>query len=164
MTDANYIRHLKVLGKYCKIYDDADADATAQGVLIATTSDQIATGLAIDTPAVAMHGPYISSLTAAVSSGPTALKALAVQLAGQYLSLNLFYTSLTTVPTSTTAVAALVALQTEMGAGVDNKTLTTEGSTGLVNFFDTILGSEGTWNTAGPGDYPDATYVVSAVV
>ena len=136
MTDANYIRHFKVLGKLAKIYDDAGADVSALNTLVATTS------------------------------GPTALQSLAVSIGGQYLSLNLFYASLTTVPTSTTAVAALVALQAEMAAGVDNKTLSTETTSGLVNFFDAILGSEGTWNTAADAsaDYKDSVYVVSAVV
>ena len=75
------------------------------------------------------------------------------------------------MPTSTNSVVAvLTALATEMGAAVDNKTLTTKDTTGLVNFFDAILAANGavagTWNTEADAtaDYQDSVYVVAAVV
>jgi hypothetical protein len=164
MTDANYQRFFKVLGKLAYLYDTATAENTALATLLATTADQVATGLSVDNPAVLMLAQNLGALSVALVNGPQAIQSQAIAIASAYLELPLFKAALTTVPTANTAAAILIALATEMTSVSTTKTLTTKSATGLVNFFDTIAGSSGSWNTAAPGDYPDATYCVSAIV
>lgn len=166
MTDANYIRHFKVLGKLAKLYDTAAADSTTLETLLTTFVDQYATGTIASFPAVQLFPRYTTQWISAITAGPTALQSVAKNAAAAYLTSTDFTNDLTTEPTANTALAVLVALATEMGAGVDNKTLTTKASTGLVNFFDAIRGTAGSWNTAADGsaDYKDSVYVVSTVV
>ena len=42
MTDGNYIKHFKRLGKFCKIYDNAADTLPDQQTLLAVTIDQVA--------------------------------------------------------------------------------------------------------------------------
>ena len=164
MTGANFIRHFKVLGKLCKLYDDAAASESALETLLATTADQVATGTTAGATAVRIFARYYTQYENAIANGPEAMQALAISIATAYMTSDDFCNDLTTTPASRSIANVIAALETEMGAGVSNKTLSTETTSGLVNFFDTLKGSEGTWNTAGSPDYPDSTYVVSAVV
>jgi hypothetical protein len=165
MTGANYIRNLKALGKLCFLYDNATAAALAQQTLRATTADQVADGTVTTLPAVDLFAQYDTQWKQGITAGATALQAVAIAFASSYLIDPTFTAGLTTTPTATTPVAVLTAFATEM-TSVDNKTLTTLAATGLVNFFDIIMGSAGSWNTAADGsaDYKDSVYVVSAVV
>lgn len=166
MDNANYIRHFKVLGKLCKLYDLASTQSSAQNSLLAAFVDQYADGTDASLPAVLLFPSYTSAWASAISGGPNAMKSLSLSAATQYLVGANFTDDLTTAPAGTSVSAVLAALQTEMGAGEDDKTLATKASSGLVNFFDTILGSSGTWNTEtdASADYKDSVYVVSAVV
>jgi len=164
MTDANYQRHLKALGKLCALFDAATASTAAANTLLATTADQFATGLVVDNPAVELLAQNLNSLQAAINSGPVAIQTQCVNIAASYLGLPLFISGLTTVPATSSAAAVLTALAAEMTT--DTKTLTTKSGTGLINFFDTIAGTAGAWNSAADNvaDYKDSIYVVSAVV
>lgn len=166
MTDANYIRHFKVLGKLAKLYDDAGANDTAMRTLLATFVDQYAEGTSASLSAINIFPTYTRQWANAIGSSPASLQAIAVAAAGAYLISADFTADLTTTPSATTPAAVLIALATDMGAGVDDKTLSTEATSGLVNFFDAVQGAEGTWNTEddATADYKDSVYVVSAVV
>jgi hypothetical protein len=163
MTDANYIRHLKVLGKYCKLYDNATADITAQNLLLSTTCDQVATGLSVDLPAVLLQAGISQQWSGNIVNGATALQSTAINAASQYLTLALFRDSMTTVPASVTAAAVITAFVTELGE-TTTAWLSTETTSGLANFFDVISGAEQTWPGSGTNQYLDATYVVSTIV
>ena len=166
MTSGNYERHFKVLGKLAYMYDIAGSATSAENTVLATTADQIATGNPIDNPSVLLFSSFTNSIQSTINSGPTVLQNLAKQIAGLYVQQSLFTSGLTTVPSGNSPAAILTALATEM-TSVDSVTLTTLASTGLVNFFDAVMGSAGSWNTTGAGTpptYADATYCVSAVV
>lgn len=165
MLAAKYIRHFSVLGKLCKFYDESLATSSSKETLLAGYLDQVAN-----------DDPAANDITLALTSGGATIQAniskenaiasLAKAEAVKYLRNSYFTGGLTTVPTSNAVVDILAALQTEMGAGLDNKTLSTKASTGLVNFLDSILGSSGTWNTVADAtaDYKDSVYVVSTIV
>jgi len=168
MTDANYIRHFKVLGKLAYLYDTAGSNATALQTLLAVFADQVADGTYLTVPAVKLFNNTITEWDAAIGTAGslTTLRSMAVNAGRAYITNATFTAGLTTTPASASVADVLAALQTEMGAGVDDKTLSTEAATGLVNFLDTLLGSEGTWNTAedASADYKDSVYVVAALV
>jgi hypothetical protein len=166
MLDANYIKHFKIIGKICKLFDVAAADETALKALRATTYDQVADGTDASAEAVDIFASYRSRYNNAIENGPTTTQRFAIALASDYLNSDDFYADLTTKPTSRTATNVIAALETEMSAGVDDKTLTDLDTTGLVNFFNEIKGSLGTWNTEADGtaDYKDSVYCVSAVI
>ena len=165
MTDANYIRHFKALGKFAAFFDEAVSAVSAEEILLANTADQIATGDPDDNPSVILFAAFASSLQAAITSGPSGIQNLAKQVAGQYVQQALFTSGLTTVPASASVAAIMTALATEM-TDVDNKTLGTKTTTGLVNFFDAITGTSGSWNTESDttADYKDSVYAISAIV
>jgi hypothetical protein len=172
MTDGNYQKHCKVLGKYCRLYDTAGTNETAMKALEAITIDQVADGLAASLPACEALAGKLPAWKTAISAGPSALKAVAIQLAAQYLQLDLFCSTLVGhAATAGSAVTTiLTAFQDEMSASHDNKTLGTKTTSGLVNFFDAVAvdagGSAGTWNTESDAtaDYRDAIYVVDTAV
>ena len=164
MLAANYIRHFKVLGKLCKFYDEAATEETAQTLRLARTEDQVATGESVSLPGVEVLNAHYNALKASITAGPTAQKAAAIAAAKSYLKMSDFTNDLTTTPDVITANGVLTALATDMGAAVDNKTLSTETTSGLINFFDTIAAEELTWNDASAPDYDDATYVVDEIV
>jgi hypothetical protein len=166
MTNNNYIRHFSVLGKLAKLYDLAIDGGGDFEDLLAAFVDQYADGTVLTLPAVKLFPTYQAQIVGAIANGTDALESIAKSAAMAYLIDPTFTGGLTTTPAAATASAVLAALQTEMGAGVDNKTLTTKASTGLVNFFDAILGSPGTWNTEADetADYKDSVYCVIPVV
>jgi hypothetical protein len=170
MATLTYARHFAVLGKLCKLYDDASAASGTQRTLISTYCDQTADGVAASLAMVIAQQTYAQQFNSALSSGEDTRKTIALNAAKAYFTNAYFTDELTTTPDSTGIVDVLTALQTEMGAGVDNVTLGTKTTTGLVNFFDAILADEGegagTWNTESDAtaDYRDAVYVVSAVI
>lgn len=168
MTDANYIRHFSVLGKLAYLYDTAGANSTALQALLAVFADQIADGTATTLPAVKLFQSAIIQWDAALGTTQalTTLQTIATTAAASYLVNLTFTAGLTTTPAGASVAEVLAALQTEMGAGVDDKTLSTETTTGLVNFLDTVLGSEGTWNTEddATADYKDSVYCVASLV
>jgi hypothetical protein len=170
MLDANYIRHFKVLGKLCKLYDDATADVEPQQELLAAFVDQYADGVVDSLAAIRIFPQFTDRWSNAIANGPVGLQTIAQQAAIAYFQDPNFQGDLTTTPDSNSITDILTALQTEMGAGVDDKTLSTKDDTGLVNFFDSILESagspDGTWNTEADAtaDYKDSVYVVAAVI
>jgi hypothetical protein len=46
----------------------------------------------------------------------------------------------------------------------NSKTLTTQASTGLVNFFESVWSPAGTFPQSGSPSYADSTYVVVTIV
>jgi len=165
MLEANYIRHFLVLGKLCKFYDEADSEATAHTLRHARLIDQVATGASASLPGSKIMAAHYAQIEAAITNGPTAMKAAAVSTASDYLRGSDFRNDFVEedVPAAT-ANAALTALALEMSAENDNVTLSTEADTGLINFFDTIAGEELTWNDSSDPDYPDDTYVTDDIV
>ena len=162
MTDANYQKHLKLLGKLCLLYDDANTQQGNTSTLLENFVDQYADGLKL--ASIKIFSTYQLQWLNALS-GNSALANIATAAAAAYLTDPTFTADLTTVPVNPQSVTSvLAALQTEMSAGVDNKTLSTLGSTGLVHFFNSFLPSPGTWNTSGTPSYADGTFVVSAVI
>ena len=165
MLDANYIRHFKVIGKLCKMFDEAVSEETAQTLRLARLEDQTATGESASLPGVEVINAHYNALKAAITSGPTAMQSATVAAATSYFTGSDFRGDLVTeTPTNPSSVnAVLTAFAAEMVD--DPKTLTTESTTGLINFFDVIAAEELTWNdeSADP-DYPDSTYVVDAIV
>jgi hypothetical protein len=170
MATLTYARHFAVLGKLCKLYDDAAAASATQKLLTSAYMDQVADGLAASLAMAIAQSTYAQQFNSALSSGEDTRKTVALNAAKAYLTNAYFTDELTTIPASTSVSAVLAALQTEMGATVDNVTLGTKTTTGLVNFFDAILvdegGSAGTWNTESDAtaDYRDAVYVVATIV
>ena len=167
MIAADYVTHLKVLGKLARLWDDASSDASAMKLLIARFYDQIATGEAPSYDTLLTLNPYTSLLNGGVQNGAEAIKTVTVAAAAAYLISATFRDSLITTPaTPSNSTSVLEALQTEMGAGVDNKTLTTSAATGFVNFFDANFSPTGSWNTEADGtaDYKDSIYVVTTIV
>jgi len=166
MTDANYQRHLKVLGKLARLFDTAGADDTAMKALLATFVDQYATGGAASLPAIEVFPTFTARWAAAITAGAAALKKVAQDAATAYLRSDDFVNDMTVAPSNNTVAAVLAALQTQMNAANDNKKFTTKSSTGLVNFFDSLLAAPGTWNTIADAsaDYKDSVYVVDAIV
>ena len=169
MLNANYVRHLTILGKLCNLYDSAGTTIAELETLIENTVEQDAKDATGAWSNIRTQLPYVQQAQGAVNSGVVNLQAIAIQAALAYLVDANFYDDLTTVPSPKgNAAASLAALQTDMSAGVDNKTLTTLASTGLVNFFNECLAAQGqgvgTWNTSNAPTYADGTYVVSTVL
>lgn len=167
MTNSNYIRHFKNLGKLCYLYDQASANITAMQTLVSASYDQWADGTLVSYPVILLLNPYSDQLKSAITNGASALKSVAVTMAGQYLLNADFLKDFEhSTPTATSVKAVLEALITEMQAVApgDNKALTTQSATGFVNFFETNWAPAGSFLQAAPGDYPDATYVVAAVI
>lgn len=163
MTDADYLERLKILGKLCYIYDTAAASVTTMETAIARFFDQVATGEAATSwAALQVFNPYTAQFASAVASGPTALKAWAVQCAGYYLASAAFTAGLVTARASNTAAASLVAWIADMTD--DSKTLTTAASTGLVHFFETNWSPTGDFPQSESPTYADGTYVVATIV
>lgn len=167
MLDADYQKHFKVIGKLCRLWDQAGADVDASKLLISRLFDQVATGELPSYDALLLVNTYTSSLDSGVANGAAALKTVAETITAAYLTSQVFLPDLTTAPgNSSSPQSVLEALQTDMGAGEDDKTLTTSASTGLVNFFDTVWSPTGSWNTEADGtaDYKDSVYVVGTIV
>ncbi len=166
MLDANYQRHFKVLGKLAYLYDYTGSETTELEDLLAITEDQRATGDEADNPFLVVMSGLPVEFNSAIVSGSAAHQTIAQRYAGIYLTNAAFTSGLTTVPANSSVGGVLAALQTDMGAGVDNKTLGTKAATGLVNFFDSMLAAPGTWNTESDAtaDYRDAIYVIDTKV
>ena len=163
MTDANYIRHAKALGKFAKLYDQATADIATLNTLLATTADQVATGTSVDNPAVLMLAGYLPSLNNSIGNGPTAIQAQAIAIAKSYLALPLFTGSMTTVPATTSAADVVAALVTELGL-TTTAYFTTLTTTGIANFLNVVSGVLQTWPGSGSNQYLDSVYCVSTIV
>lgn len=161
MLDAAYLKHLKVLGKICYIWDAASADVTAMKLMVSRLFDQTATGEVVSYDATKLVNSYTNGIDAAITSGPAALKAQMEQLASAYLTNTLFTDDLDTTPTDSTAKASLEALIEDMGD--DEKTFDTAASTGFVNFFETVFAPTGSFPQSGTPTYDDSTYVILAL-
>ncbi len=161
MLDANYQRHLKIIGKNAYLYDYAGLAVASLKLLRATTYDQVADGTDESAPGVDVLSQYRSRWNSVVDGGPVAQRALALAIATTYMTGTDFTDDLTTQPTSRSIANVIAALETEMSAGVDNKTLGDVGAVGLAHFFNALKGSSGTWNTEddSTADYRDAVYV-----
>lgn len=167
MTDPNYQKHFKVLGKIARVWDDGGLDVPSMQLLAARFFDQIATGEAPSYGTTLLLNPFATALDASMQVGANAVQNIAAQMAAAYLTAADFLADLTTTPSNTSQAAkVLEALQTEMGAGEDNVTLTDKAATGLVNFFDSGWSPTLGWNTASDATatYKDSIYVVTTIV
>ncbi|HEY3322074.1 MAG TPA: hypothetical protein VGP72_16525 [Planctomycetota bacterium] len=164
MTNGNWQKHLKNLGKFCFLNDNAAASVATLNQLRAATLDQLSDDLITSLPLVdSFTSQQNAAFAQAIDSGPTALQNVAKNSAINYLTNAAFIADLTNKPanpvTAATAIAALVA---EMTADV--VTFTTKSGTGICNFLDMISGTTNAFPQASPGTYPDATYVVLTVL
>ena len=170
MTNGNYDRFSKILGKLAYVFDNSAALVTAQQLTQYRTMEQVAKSdqESADLPEISIIAQYFSSWSSAIDAGPLTLQGLVKTIAIKILTSDDFISSLTTVPASSSINNVLTALATEMGAGVDNKTFTNVSSTGLVHFLNQLLtgGASVSWHTAvdGSADYKDSVYVVNAIV
>lgn len=171
MTDANYQKHFKVIGKMTLLYDyPGEAEATLE-LYASALYDQTWTGAQPSYDAGILLNPYAASLATAIASAvnaTTARKDALIAMCRAYIQNSVFCDDLTTTPTANTAAACCTALQFDLVA--DNKTMTTEAATGMVNFLDTACsptgGPSGGWNTEADvtADYKDSVYVVSGQI
>jgi hypothetical protein len=165
----DYARHFSVLGKLCKVYDDAAANEATQKLLVSRTLDQIANGTAEDLPVIMSLLPSLQALGNAVSAGEGTRQSLAIQAAMVYLTSSVFVGDFVFSPPATSAVLDVLT-NFALELTNDAKTLGTKTTTGLVLFLDNIRiaagGTAGTWSTESDStaDYRDAIYVVSTIV
>ncbi|MGD0090597.1 MAG: hypothetical protein ABSE73_11815 [Planctomycetota bacterium] len=172
MTDGNYQLTFKVLGKLAKLYDLAAGAVSDLTTCLQNAVQQIADqdDIVLDVALSSLAPSVVTTL----NNGPTSTQQQVIYTANAFLITSSmrsrFIVSGNTNPAATVS-AVLNALATEMasGGGGDNKKLTTLASTGIVNFLNAVGTAAGmsvlpTWNTAAPGDYPDGTYCVTAVV
>jgi hypothetical protein len=164
MTNANYQRHLKILGKLAYLFDAASSDVADMGALLAAFVDQYADATLSSLDAIRIFPNYTPRWQSAINVGPTALQALAKDAANAYLTDAAFIDTLGAEPASTTALAVLT--QFAADTVTDSKTLTTKASTGIVNFLDEVAGDDLGWNTAADesATYKDSVYCVASVV
>ncbi len=160
MTDADYLRHIKFLGKLCYGFDNSAASISALTTLQATTMDQVADAALSSLPEVRLLCDYMGIWTSKLSSAD-GIRQMMLDIATALLTSADFIASLATAPATNTIQAVLDAWKADFT--LNSKTLTTAGSTGLIHFLGQ-LGSVSAWPSASPGTHPDATYVVSAVV
>lgn len=169
MTNGNYDRFFKILGKLAYVFDNSGALITAQELTQYRTMEQAAKSdqESADLPEIEVLANQYSSWSSAISAGPGVLQTLMKSIATKILTSDDFINSLTTVPASSSINNVLTALGAEMATGVDNKTLTTVSGVGLVHFFNQLLTSGSvTWHTAADGSasYKDSVYVVNTIV
>lgn len=170
MTNANYDRFFKFLGKLAYMYDNAGSSVTTQNQARYRTVEQAAKSDQeyVDLPEVDLLAGYVGSWKAAVSSGASQLQTLMVQI-GQALVTSSDFTAaiitaggLAALTNKSNAGVVITALAAEMTA--DSKTITTVGSTGLANFLNQVAGSTVATPQSGSPSYPDGTYVVLTIV
>lgn len=164
MLDANYEKHLKVLGKLCYAYDQAVADLAGQELTAERFFDQVATGASGSWQNLLLASGFAPAWAAAMTNGSEAIKTLMSRLAGYYLTSAEFRDDFVVEAPAdpTSAQSVLVALIAELDA--DSKTLTTAAATGLVHFFETEWAPTGDFLQSESPSYADATYVVQTVV
>lgn len=163
MLDANYQKHLKILGKLCYGWDEASADLASQTLTAERFYDQTATGAAGSWVNLQLFNGFTSQWAGALVAGATAIKSLMETMAASYLTSAEFQDDMTTVATTpSSAQSVLEALIAEMGD--DSKTLTTAAGTGLVHFFETVWAPDGDLPQSGSPSYADGTYVVQTIV
>ena len=164
MLDANYLRHLKVLGKWAKLFDVAAADVTTLDTLLSTTVDQYATGTTDSLPAILLFPTFTNRFSSAIGQGATALQQVAKDAAKAYLiSADFREDFVTSTPATPSSVASvLTALAAEMTT--DGKTFTTKTTTGFCLFFDSITETTTAFPQSGAPTYADSVYVVSTIV
>lgn len=167
MLPDNYGKHFKLLGKIARIYDLSASGSTTLKAAVDMMVEQFAGSGATGWDPLKLACNSVDSFNLAFTVGSNAVEDACVALGRAYLLSDDFQDDLTTSPADATSVAAvLTALQTDMGAGVDNKTLGTLATTGLVNFLNALGTGTGTWNTEADAtaDYRDAVYVVDTEV
>lgn len=173
MTNANYDRFFKILGKLCTTYDNAGTSLTTQNLQRYRFVEQIAKSdqEVTDLAAIDLLTQYLPTWKAAVASGVTTLQSLMVQMAGALFTSSDFTAAIITVAgkaalTSTSSAPNVIAaLAVEMAAAQDNKKLSTLAATGLVNFMNQVAGSAQAWNTIidASADYKDSVYVIITI-
>lgn len=172
MTDANYQKHFKVIGKLALLYDYVgEVEATLEGY-VAALYDQLWTGAQASYDAGVLLSGSAEALARTVvqaAGGTTSRKSQLAAMLRAYMTSAAFRDDVTIAPTDINDAADVAeALQFEMED--DAKTLGTEGSTGMVNFMETacvpVNGPSVGWTTESDAtaDYKDATYVVEAQV
>lgn len=160
MTNGDYARHLKFLGKLCYGFDNSAASISALTTLQATIMDQVADAALTSLPEVRLLCDYMGVWTSKLSSAD-GIRQTMLDIATALLTSADFISGLTTTPATHDIQDVLDAWKADFTA--NSKTLTTAGSTGLINFLDQ-LGDVSAWPSSGSPSYADGTYVVSAVV
>ena len=162
MTDPNYLKHLKILGKIVRMYDVGGFSLPTTQTLLARLMDQAATGESDTLSAVLLLSNQAGAINQALSVSQ-ALRAKIKEVAEIYF-LDAFFRNDVVTAISNPASLSVVLQAWQADFTANSKTLTTEAATGFVNFFKNVLSSGGSWPQSGSPSYPDATYVVDAVV
>lgn len=163
MTDPNYIKHFRNIGKFAFIWDYCNEWPTNQNLYLARLADQIATGEPEDNALVSMIGLQFPGWLAAINIGPTTLQARIRQAFNAYLLNPAFQADIETELTASgKADLVLIDFQNELIA--DTKTLSVKGTTGIVNFLEAMYAPIDPWPTDADPDYPDGTYVTATVL
>jgi hypothetical protein len=164
VQDADYLRHLKPLGKFCYMYDTAGDQASVLDLGLARTVDQVGTGEIESLPGVLITSRYVDQINSAILAGPTALQSVITSLAAAYLTDADFRGDLedNTPDNPNDVVSVLNAFALELTG--DGKKLDVEDTVGFVNFFHNVLGATEVFPTDVSPTYADATYVVAAIV
>ena len=169
-------RHFCVLGKLCHLYDIASADESAMKLKTSKMWDQIADGAAGTYEVMDKLAPSQESLDAAILDtveAATKIKTVAVNLAAKYLTSDACAGSLEwgvgepqgpEDPNDPASVLICLKAVLDQAAA----TLTTESSTGLINFFESnwTIPAEPAWPQAADesATWKDSVYVVEDVV
>lgn len=164
MLDANHIRHLKVLGKICYLYDTAGSQQSTMELGLSRLADQVAAGDAPSLPGVLTIANFLNAYDSAISAGQEAQQTVCMNMATAYLISEDFRNDLVDNTPETPGSVASVLDAWALELTNDSKTLTTESSTGFVNFFENVLEATEDFPEAGSPTYADSTYVVAAIV
>ena len=158
ISQANLTKAVKVLGKWCKLYDQTIAGDSALQTLVANTAEQIA-----DQASYTLDAQMVNYISAALSGATqTGNESTNAKAAARVYILGTLAGYIVAVPAAQTEAAILDALNTDCIAGGFYFDALT--STGLLNFLTVVAGAEITLPTAGATLFADAVYVVSAVV
>jgi hypothetical protein len=115
MLDANYIKHLKVLGKLCYLWDQAVAVLDADGDTLAdritedsALYDQVATGASASIDATELIAGYAPQLRASRPVADSARKTLIETITANYLTNSLFRGDLTATPANASSAQSVL--------------------------------------------------------
>lgn len=163
MTAGQYSRHLAIIGKLVKMWDDANGYNEGQEAFQPALYDQVADGEVESFAVVQMFGAAATRLAQTLVSGPQAIMAWCDAMFERYIQNPYFYGDLNATPTSLTTTGILTQFATTQVA--DGVTLTTESSVGLVHYFKRFKSDISlTTEADGSADIKDSVYCALGIV
>lgn len=172
MLNTEYQRFLKLFGKLCYAYDNATMTTLTQQ--LSRTWEQIgqASQEFENQPMMVTFSPYVSQWNNIITTNSNAMQGLALNAAiAELVSIdftNKIITGpgLTALTNTSNVVIVLQALAAEMTS--DGVTLSTAGTTGLVNFFNHVSALRGGTDPGIPTNvaptFNDGTFCVLTIV